>query len=78
MDWPKKSGKTRHCHIETIDTGERREMFGYIARHVVTRSRQTRDSEFLSEFQMDGWYIDPPTAWLNLHPPTTRHVHLPV
>lgn len=69
MEQPKKSGKTRLSHIETIDTGESREMFGYIARHVITTSRQTRDSEFLSESQMDGWYIDPPAAWLNLHPP---------
>src|SRR5208283_5057571 len=39
---PKKSGKTRLCQIQTIDTGERREMFGYLARHVITNSIATR------------------------------------
>jgi len=65
----KRSGRTVHTHTETIDTGERRELFRYTARRVVTRSRQTRDSRLLSESECDGWYIDPPAAWLNLHPP---------
>ena len=65
----KPSGKTIHNHIDTIDTSERREIFGYIARRVITRSRQTRDSELLSESECDGWYIDPPAVWLHLHPP---------
>ena len=65
----KRSGKTLHNHIETIDTGERREIFGYTARRVITRSRHIRDSQLLNESECDGWYIDPPAAWLNLHPP---------
>lgn len=69
MEPPKRSGKTVHTHIETIDTGERKERFGYIARHVITRTRQMRDSRTLSESECDGWYIDPPAAWSNLHPP---------
>jgi len=67
-DTPKLSGRTVHTHTVTIDTGERREMFGYTARHVIKRSRAVRDEELLSESESDGWYIDPPAAWENLHP----------
>src|SRR5271165_4853400 len=56
LEQPNKTGKTRYSHIETIDTGERREMFGYTARHVITTTRQTRDSELLGESVIDGWY----------------------
>lgn len=69
MEPQKRSGRTVHVHTETIDTGERRELFRYTARRVITRSRQIRDSISLSESECDGWYIDPPAAWLNLHPP---------
>jgi hypothetical protein len=65
----KPSGRTIHFHTETIDTGERKEVFGYAARRVITRSRRTRDLQVLSESECEGWYIDPPAAWLNLHPP---------
>lgn len=64
-----RSGKTLHTHTETMDTGERSEIFGYTARHFIVSSRQMRDSELLSESKSDGWYIDSPAAWLNLHPP---------
>lgn len=64
----KRSGKTVHHYIDTIDTGEHRELFGYTARRVVTRTRQIRDSQMLTESECDGWYIDPPAAWANLHP----------
>jgi len=70
MEPPKRSGRTVHTHTETIDTGERREIFHCIARRVVTRSRQTRGAQLLSESECDGWYIDPPAAWLTLYPPT--------
>ncbi len=69
MKQPRSSGITRLFQTETIDTGERREVFGYVARHVITTTLETRDSELQSQSQMDGWYIDPPAAWLNLHPP---------
>jgi hypothetical protein len=69
MEPAKRSGRTVHTHTETIDTGERREIFHYTARRVITRSRQTRDSQLINESECDGWYIDPPAAWLNLHPP---------
>jgi hypothetical protein len=49
--------------IETVtkDTGERKEMFGYVARHVITTRREIplegsrRDAQ---EMTRDGWYID--------------------
>ena len=65
----RQSGNTIHDHTETIDTGERKELFGYTARRVLTRSRQVGDSQLLMETECDGWYIDPPSAWRNLPPP---------
>jgi hypothetical protein len=65
----KPSGKTIHNHTDTVDTGGRRELFGYAARHVVSKTRQIRDSEILSESECNGGYIDPPAAWAKLHPP---------
>jgi hypothetical protein len=69
MEPLRRSGLTIHSHTETTDTGERRELFGHTARRVITRNQQTRDSQLCSESECDGWYIDPPPAWLNLHPP---------
>src|SRR5262245_50573420 len=71
------SGRTIHVHTETIDTSERQEMFGYIARHAIIRTtyRVTpEDDAASSDIDSDGWYIDPPAAWLALHPPTSGHV----
>jgi len=65
----KPSGHTLHTHCDTIDTGERRSIFGYSARRVLTKTRQLRDAQLVSESECDGWYIDPPAAWLNLYPP---------
>jgi len=64
----KRTGLTVHIHTETIDTGERRQTWGYLARHVITKISQTRDSQLLSESECDGWYIDAPAAWVTLHP----------
>src|SRR5438128_591002 len=63
------SGRTVHVRTETIDTGERKEMFGYTARRVIIRwsQRYTPDDESRSgDLETDGWYIDPP-VWLALH-----------
>ena len=65
----KPSGHTLHTHSDTIDTGERKSIFGFPARRVLTKTRQLRDSQLLSQSECDGWYIDPPAAWLNLYPP---------
>jgi len=66
---PGPSGRTVHSYLDTIDTGEREEQFGYTARRVITRKRQVRDEQVLSESECEGWYIDAPAAWANLYPP---------
>jgi len=55
------SGGTLQIWIENIDTGERKEMFGHMAMHIITREKRiagpgacSRDSES----ETDGWYID--------------------
>jgi hypothetical protein len=70
-----RSGSTVHSHIETIDTGERRTVFGYTARRVITRKASRRDSELTNESESDGWYIDGPPAWLALHPPAQHSAY---
>jgi hypothetical protein len=70
------SGRTIHVRTETIDTGERREMFGYTARRVIIRTTHRVSPESDSPYgdaESDGWYIDPPAAWLALHPPMRGH-----
>jgi len=70
------SGRTVHVRTETIDTGERKEMFGYTARRVIIRTtyRYSPDDDAGSrDSEADGWYIDPPAAWLALHPPIRGH-----
>lgn len=69
-----KSGRVLHIRTETIDTGERKQIFGYSARHVITRGIteiwEAGKQLPPSKAETDGWYIDPPAAWLRLHPPT--------
>jgi hypothetical protein len=52
---------TMRIEIKTNDTGERKEMCGHIARHVITTRTQTPLEGSHSEPQesvTDGWYID--------------------
>jgi hypothetical protein len=54
------SGKTVNVYLETVDTGERREMFGHTARHLITRERRVAEAGACSgssEIEKDGWYI---------------------
>ena len=48
--------------VTTKDTGERKQMFGYTARHIVTtmvmESSPEACSQTKSKMQIDGWYID--------------------
>ena len=48
--------------VTTRDTGERKQMFGYTARHIVTTmvtdSSPDACSPLKSKMQIDGWYID--------------------
>lgn len=59
---PEMSAKsTLRIEVNTTDTAERKEMFGHIARHVITTRKQTRLAGSRSEPQeavTDGWYID--------------------
>jgi hypothetical protein len=50
---------TLRIETTTVDTGERRELFGYVARHVITTTKQTRGANSQpSQTVADGWYID--------------------
>jgi hypothetical protein len=52
---------TLRIEVHTTDTGERKEMFGHIARHVLTTSKQTPlegSSSDPEETVTDAWYID--------------------
>jgi hypothetical protein len=49
------SSATLVVNVETIDTGERRSMFGRTARHVITKRR---DGDGASALRIDGWYVD--------------------
>jgi hypothetical protein len=56
------SGGTLQILIENVDTGERKEIFGHVARHVITRERRIAGPGACShgsESETDGWYIDP-------------------
>ena len=65
----KQSGKTFAINIDTVDTGETKEMFGQLARHLITREKRTGGPENCyggdSETEIDGWYIsfDALPAW---------------
>jgi hypothetical protein len=52
---------TIRVEVKTTDTGERKEIFGHIARHVITTRTQTPLQGSHTEPQesvTDGWYID--------------------
>jgi len=48
--------------VTTKDTGERKQMFGYTARHIITtmemQSSPEACSQMKTKMQIDGWYID--------------------
>lgn len=56
------SGKpTLRIETTTVDTGERKEFFGYTARHIITNRKEIPLEGSHSEAQVtvtDGWYID--------------------
>jgi hypothetical protein len=52
---------TLRIEIATVDTGERKEMFGHVARHVRTTTKQIPLEGSHTQAQetvRDGWYID--------------------
>jgi hypothetical protein len=55
------SGGILQIFIENIDTGERKEMFGHVARHIITREKRVAGPGACSkpsQSETDGWYID--------------------
>jgi hypothetical protein len=62
------SGKTVDVWYQTTDTGERREMFGRTARHLITHERRVAEAGACgqsSEVETDGWYVESPLARRN-------------
>ena len=60
-DWDTSPLPVVRVEITTIDTGERDEIFGHVARHVITRVKETPLNDSRNEspvFVTDGWYID--------------------
>jgi len=56
----RESGKTVNVWYEITDTGEKRQMFGHTASHLITRERRMAEPgacEGNSETTTDGWYI---------------------
>ena len=52
---------TIRVQTETVDTGERKDMFGWSARHVITTRREAPLTGSVREARVsviDGWYID--------------------
>jgi hypothetical protein len=55
------SGGTLQIWIESIDTGEKKEIFGHIAHHIITREKRIAGPGACSkpsQSETDGWYID--------------------
>lgn len=59
---PTKKGGLVTSTVTTRDTGERKQMFGYTARHIITtmvmESSPDACSETKVKMETDGWYID--------------------
>jgi hypothetical protein len=76
----KPSGKTYVINTDVVDTGERKEMFGHIARHLITKEKRIGGSENCyggnSESEIDGWYIDYDALPLAQRPRTGISAHL--
>jgi hypothetical protein len=69
---------TVRIEVTRFDTGERKNFFGHVARHVITTTKQTRlaGSNFQPlEFVSDGWYIDVETR-LSCEPWATSGIGL--
>lgn len=62
LQQPTKKGGVITSMVTTRDTGERKQMFGYTARHIVTTmvmdSTPDACSQTKTKMEIDGWYID--------------------
>ena len=55
------SGGTLRIDIDYVDTGERKELFGHIARHIITKEKRVASPGACSRdsySETDGWYLD--------------------
>ena len=55
------SGGTLRIDIDYVDTGERKELFGHMARHIITKEKRVASPGACSRdsySETDGWYID--------------------
>jgi hypothetical protein len=62
LQQPAKKGGVITSTVTTRDTGERKQMFGYTARHIITTmvmdSSPDACSPVKNKMEIDGWYID--------------------
>jgi len=62
LQQPAKKGGVVTSTVTTRDTGERKQMFGYTARHIITTmvmdSSPDACSPVKNKMEIDGWYID--------------------
>jgi hypothetical protein len=62
---PQRAGGKQHITITTVDTGERKQVLGHTARHVIITRKVVADANacrpFEEETETEGWYIDAPT-----------------
>jgi hypothetical protein len=76
----KPSGKSYVINIDVVDTGERKEMFGHIARRLITKEKRVGGPGNCyggnTEREIDGWYIDPGTLPLPQPPKGKVVTHL--
>jgi hypothetical protein len=55
------SGANLQIWINYVDTGERKEIFGHLARHIITKEKRVAGPGACSgssDSQTDGWYVD--------------------
>jgi hypothetical protein len=76
----KPSGKIYVINTDVVDTGERKEMFGHIARHLITKEKRIGGPENCyggnTETEIDGWYIDYDVMPVSLRPQPGQSAHL--
>lgn len=74
------SGKTYVINTDVVDTGERKEMFGHMARHLITKEKRIGGPENCfggnAETEIDGWYIDRDVLPLSMQPKSGVYTHL--
>jgi hypothetical protein len=78
-DWDTSKLPAYRVETTTVDTGEREEILGQTARHVITTTKTTPQGDTKGEpsiFVKDGWYIDyDPRISCDPRPPAGPKVH---